>query len=576
VLVSFEDVTRRVRSAIKEGATASQAVEQRRAATAAIEKESTDRTGLRSEVVALYNGGEYWLYRYKKYTDLRIVFAPEEQIAFFGGDYDNFTYPRYDLDVAFFRAYENDRPVHLDHYFKWSAHGPDERELVFVPGNPGSTARLLTVAQIQFQRDYGNPIQIRSWTARRDALVDFSKRSEEAARAANEQRRSLDNSLKRINGQQDGLLHQTILDTKAADERALKAAVASNPEWQREFGSAWDEIEQAYRSYPPYAKRITFSTLGISRLGGLATTFIRYSDELRKPDEGRLREYRGSQLESLRFQMLSRAPIERDLEEALLAAWFGEAQKALGPDDPFVRAALSGASSPSDAARLVVQRSRLADPAFRKELVDGGPETIARSEDPMLALARRVEPIIRDLRAWQERTVLGVETSAGDRIARARFAVYGRSTYPDATFSPRIGYGTAVGYEHDTTLVPFKTTFYGLYERAQGFGNRAPFELPARYLSRRDRLDLSIPLNFVYTADTIGGNSGSPVINRNGEVVGLHFDSNIQKLANRYAYIADSEGSRGIAVHSAGILEALRHVYETGPLVEEILAGGRK
>jgi peptidase S46-like protein len=573
VLVSYENVTERIQSVVQDGATATEAVDQRRVATAAIERESTAQTGLRSDVVALYNGGEYWLYRFKKYTDLRIVFSPEEQIGFFGGNYDNFTYPRYDLDVAFFRVYENNQPVHTD-YFKWSDHGADEGELVFISGNPGSTARLLTLTQIQFQRDYSNPVQMLAWTTRRDALVEYAKRSPEAARSATELRRSLDNSMKRLAGQQNGLLHQGIIEKKQLEERSLRAAVTANPQMQRAYGSAWDEIASAYLQYPTYVNALMFSTLGVSRLGGLASTFVRYAEEIQKPDAQRYREFRDSNLESLKFQLLSPAPIDTPLEEALLTAWFFEAQKILGNEDPFVSGALGGLR-PADAARTAVGRSELVSPAVRKRLLDGGPDAILKSDDSLLALARRVEPAIRNLRAWQERTILSVEASAGDKIARARFAVYGRSTYPDATFTPRIGYGIATGYESLTTKVPFKTTFYGLYERAETLNYKSPFDLPERYLLRQAKLNLATPLNFVYTADSIGGNSGSPVINRNAEIVGLHFDSNIQKLANRYAYVDDSEGSRGVAVHSSAIIEALAKLYDAQPLADEILARTR-
>jgi hypothetical protein len=569
VLVSYENVTARVQAAVPHGASPSEATDQRRAATAAIERESTAQTGLRSEVVTLYNGGEYWLYRFKKYTDLRIVFSPEEQIGFFGGDYDNFTYPRYDLDVAFFRVYENSQPVHTD-YFKWSDHGADEGELVFISGNPGSTARLLTLTQILFQRDHLNPLQMQVWTTRRDALAEYAKGGPEAARSATELRRGLENAMKRLAGQQNGLLHQGIVEKKGAEERKLRAAVAASPEWERSYGSAWDDLDRAYMPYPTFIARLMFSTLGASRLGGLATTFVRYAEEVNKPDAQRYREYRDSQLESLKFQLLSPAPIDTALEEAVLGGWFAQAQRVLGDGDPFVRGALNGLGA-AEAARQAVRRSQLADPAFRKQMVDRGPDAIAGSDDALLVLARRVEPTLRDLRSWQERAIQSVEASAGDRIARARFAAYGRSTYPDATFTPRIGYGTALGYEAGTTKVPFKTTFYGLYERAEALGYQPPFDIPERYLLRQSKLNLATPLNFVYTADSIGGNSGSPVINRNAEIVGIHFDSNIPKLANRYAYVDDSEGSRAVAVHSSAIIEALRTLYDAQPLADEIL-----
>ena len=526
---------------------------------------------MRSEVVSLYSGGEYWLSRFKKYTDVRLVFAPEEQIAFFGGDPDNFTYPRYNLDVTFLRAYENNRPARTEHYFKWSAAGPKEGEFVVLSGNPGSTSRLLTMSQIKYQRDVGNPLQMRVWTSRRDALARYAKTGEEAARRASSARRSLENSIKRLVGQQEGLQNARMFAKKEAEERALREAVARRPEWQRDYAPAWERIEAAYAQLPAMSKRLAFSTLTPSRLGSLASTFVRYAEETRKPNQQRYDEFRDTKLESLRFTMLSPAPVYADMEEAVLAAWLAEAQDALGADDPFVKAALNN-STPAAVAKSVVAGTKLADVAFRKSLLEGGPEAIAKSDDPLLALARRVEPVIRELRAWQEEKIQSVEASAGQQLAQARFAVYGKSVYPDATFSLRLSYGTVAGYEEDTTLVPYRTTFYGLYDRAAGFDERPPYNLPARWRGGRDRLDLATPFNFVYTADTIGGNSGSPVINRGAEIVGLNFDSNIQKLPNRYWYVEEGEGGRAVAVHSASVIEALRKLYGAQKLVEEILA----
>ena len=571
VLVSYDDVTRRVQGAAKAGASDREANEQRKAEIAAVEKESTEKTSLRSEVVSLYSGGEYWLYRFKKYTDVRLVFAPEEQIAFFGGDPDNFTYPRYNLDVTFLRAYENNRPARTEHYFKWSAAGPKEGEFVVLSGNPGSTSRLLTMSQIKYQRDVGNPLQMRVWTSRRDALARYAKTGEEAARRASSARRSLENSIKRLVGQQEGLQNARMFAKKEAEERALREAVARRPEWQRDYAPAWERIEAAYAQLPAMSKRLAFSTLTPSRLGSLASTFVRYAEETRKPNQQRYDEFRDTKLESLRFTMLSPAPVYADMEEAVLAAWLAEAQDALGADDPFVKAALNN-STPAAVAKSVVAGTKLADVAFRKSLLEGGPEAIAKSDDPLLALARRVEPVIRELRAWQEEKIQSVEASAGQQLAQARFAVYGKSVYPDATFSLRLSYGTVAGYEEDTTLVPYRTTFYGLYDRAAGFDERPPYNLPARWRGGRDRLDLATPFNFVYTADTIGGNSGSPVINRGAEIVGLNFDSNIQKLPNRYWYVEEGEGGRAVAVHSASVIEALRKLYGAQKLVEEILA----
>lgn len=570
VLVSYEDVTRRVQGAVKPGATDNEASEQRRAEIAAIEKESTAKTNLKSDVVTLYSGGEYWLYRFKKYTDVRLVFAPEEQIAFFGGDYDNFTYPRYNLDVSFFRVYENDQPAKTPHYLKWSATGPKDGEFVVVSGVPGSTNRLLTTAQLHYHRDMGNPVQMQVWTTRRDALNRYAKTSAEAARRASGSQRSLENSIKRLTSQQAGLLNPRLMAKKEEQERALRAEIARRPEQQKMYGQAWEQIAAAYKQMPAMAKRIAFSTLAPSRLGNIASQLVRYSEEITKPNDKRLDEYRDSKLESLKFSLLSHAPVYTDMEEAILAAWFEEAQKTLGPNDPFVKAALAGAT-PAEAARKAVSNTQLTDPARRKALLEGGAAQIAKSDDSMIELARRIEPVYRELRAWEEEKIKNVEASAGQKIAQARFAVYGKTMPPDATSSLRLSYGVVSGYEEDTTLVPYKTTYYGLYDRAESFNEKPPYDLPERYKTGKAKLELSTPFNFVYTADTIGGNSGSPVVNRNLELVGLNFDSNIQKLPNRYVYVDEAEGGRAVGVHSAAVIEALRKLYDAQKLVEELL-----
>ena len=573
VLVSYEDVTARVQGAVKPNASDKEANEQRKAAMAAIEKESTDQTKLKSDVVTLYSGGEYWVYRYKKYTDVRLVFAPEEQIAFFGGDYDNFTYPRYNLDVTFLRVYENNQPAKTEHFFKWSARGPADGEFVVLSGNPGSTNRLLTNAQLQYQRDLGNPLQMQVWSSRRAALNRYAATGAEQARRARATQRSLENSIKRLESQQAGLLNARLYGKKEAEEKALRAAIAARPEWQQAYGPAWDQVATAYAALPKYAKRISFTTIATpSRLGLLASTLVRYAEEIRKPNDQRYDEFRDARLDALKVNLFSPAPIYPDLEEAALAAWLEEAQKTLGNEDPFIRAALAGAT-PAEVARQVVTGTKLTDVAVRKSLFEGGADAITKSDDPLIALARRIEPVYRELRAWNEENILSVDASAGQRIAKARFAAYGKTVSPDATFTLRLSYGRALGYSEDTTLVPFKTTFYGLYDRAESFGERPPYDLPARYREGRAKLDLSTPFNFVYTADTIGGNSGSPVINRNAEVVGLNFDSNIQKLPNRYVYVDEEEGGRAVAVHSMAIIEALRKLYGAEKLAEEITSG---
>lgn len=570
ILDSYDDVTGRVQSAAKVGMTDKAAADQRKAVSAEIEKDCVAKTGLKCEVVSFYSGGEYWLYRFKKYTDIRIVFAPEEQISFFGGDYDNFTYPRYDLDIAFLRAYENGKPAATQNFFKFSETGAGDGEFVVLPGNPGSTARLLTVAQLAYQRDVGNPLQKKSWETRLAANEAYAKLGAEQERQANPNIRSLRNSLKRLAGQQQGLLNPRQFGKKEAEEKALRDALGKRPDLNKQYAPAWNDLGKAYRSLPKMADRITFSTLEWSRLGKIAQQIVRYGGEIQKPNDRRLDDYRDSRLESLKLTMLSPATIYPDLEAAILTAWLNEGVKTLGRNDPFVKAAI-GDAEVSEVVNRAVKETKLYDVAFRKILLEGGADAVARSTDPMVALARRVEPVWREMKDWNEANVLNVEASAGERISKARFAVYGKTIAPDANFNLRIAYGRVKGYEEDTTLVPAWTTFYGLFDRGLSFHEMPPYDIPRRFKDKRDSFDLSTPLDFVYTADTIGGMSGSPVVNRNAEFVGINFDSNIQKLSNRYWYVEEEEGGRAVGVHSAGILEALRKVYATNELVAELV-----
>lgn len=567
VLFSYDNVTDRVLNAAKSGANDAEMAAKRSTEIAAIEKDCP--AGLRCEVISFYSGGEYWLYRFKRYTDIRLVMAPEEQAAFFGGDYDNFTFPRHDLDFTFLRAYENDKPAETPNYFKWSETGAAEGEFIVVSGYPGSTARLLTVAQLAYQRDIGNPLQEKVWTTRRKALENYAKLGAEQQRQANPGMRSFANSLKRLAGQQEGLLNPRNFAKKEAEEKDLRSKLAQKPELDRQYAPAWENIASAYKQLPPMANRLAFSNIGASRLAIIAQQIVTYHVETAKPNDKRYPEFRDTRLEAFKSSLLSPAPIYTEMEEAALTDWLTEGRKVLGPSDPFIKAAL-GDAEPTEVVRRAIRETKLTDPAARKALIDGPASGVASSTDPMITLARRVEPIIRELREWNEKTILNVEAANGTKIAQARFAVYGKTMPPDANSQLRIEYGIVKGYDEDTTLVPYKTTFFGLYDRAFGFGEKDPFHLPQSIKDARTKVDLSTPLNFVYTADTIGGNSGSPVINRNGEIVGLNFDSNLQKLSNRYWYIEEEEGSRAVGVHTAGILEALRKIYNAEGLAKEL------
>ncbi len=569
VLESYENVTDRVHKAASTGTNDADAAAKRTAEIANIEKDCSATTGLKCDVVSLYSGGEYWLYRNKRYTDVRLVFVTEEQAAFFGGDYDNFTYPRYDLDFAFLRVYENGQPAKTPNYLKWSETGAKDGEFIVVSGYPGSTARLLTVAQLKYQRDVGNPAQKKIWSTLYRSLENYSKLGPEQLRQASPGMRSFANSLKRLDGQQEGLLNPRQFATKEAEEKDLRTKLAARPELEKQYAPAWDNIAKAYAQLPAMSDRSSFSVLAVTRLGIIASQIVNWQIEKAKPNDKRYPEYTDARLEALKRSILSSAPIYREMEEAQLLAWFEEARKTLGNNDPFIKAAFGDAET-AEVVRRAVRETKLTDVAYRQSLLDGPASAVASSTDPMITLARRVEPIVRELRVWNEKNVSDVVAAAGPKIAEARFAIYGKTMPPDANSNLRISYGAVKGYDEDTTLVPFKTTFFGLYDRNISFGDKYPFDLPKRLLDSRTKLDLSTPLNFVYTADTIGGNSGSPVVNRNGEVVGLNFDSNLQKLSNRYWYIDEKEGSRAVGVHSAGIIEALRKIYDANELVGEL------
>ena len=567
VLTSYEEVTARVVAAAQRAANPEAALAARRAEIARIEKESLDRTGLRSDVVSLYQGAQYWLYRYRKYTDVRLVFAPEQQMAFFGGDLDNFTYPRYDLDFALVRAYENDSPVRTQHFLKWNAKGVAEDELVFVSGHPGSTDRTDTVAELETQRDVIYPYSIQVVKRRLIALREYAARGSEQARQASDLIFGLENAQKAQTGEYNGLLDPKIMSKKMADERALRDAANRNPEWRKLYGSAWDDIARAEMANRRLYKLQRFAQLRGSSLAGLGVTIVRYVKELKKPDPDRLNGFHESQLQSLMLSLLSPAPVYPELEEVLLADALQESLEELGPNDPFVKTVLAGRSS-KDAAAALIRGTKLADPAVRKQLTDGGEAAVMASTDPLIVAGRGIDPILRDITTRIEREVTSVEAVAREKIGQARFAVYGTTVYPDATFTLRLSYGKAAGYPMNGTRAPYKTTFAGLYDRSASFEGKPPFDLTPRFVEGRTKLELATPLDMVTTNDIIGGNSGSPIVNRAGELVGLIFDGNIESLVGRFVY--DDTANRAVAVHSAAIVHALRTVYGASALADEL------
>jgi hypothetical protein len=567
VLVSTENVTDRVNTAVKAAKTTEEEFAKRKAVIADIERESTEKTGLRSDVVTLYAGGEYWLYRYKKYTDVRLVFAVEQQTAFYGGDPDNFTYPRYDLDMALFRVYENGKPIDSKDYLKWNPKGAADGDLVFVSGNPGGTERLVTYEYLVSLRDDLYPYIIESLKNRISVLKDYSARGPEQSRQATTLIFGLENSRKVLEGRRDGLQDKNLMDKKRKEDEDFRSKVDANPEWKKEYGDAWKMEDEALQKQRTRIKEQVFRNTD-SQLSALAIQIVTYVAETKKPDGERLPGFHDSQLDSLRHRLFSPAPIYPEFEIARMTGALTLDVKELGPNDPFLKAVLDG-RSPKDAAEYLVKGTKVADPAFRKSLIDGGQAAVDASTDPFIVMARRVDPIRREQIKWFEDNVDSVDQRAGELLGKARFAVYGKNTYPDATFTLRLSYGQALGYPMNGTIAPYKTTFYGLYDRAASFDYKPPFDLPKRYTDGRDKLDLSTPFNFVTTNDIIGGNSGSPVVDRNGEIVGLIFDGNIESLVGDFVY--DSYQNRAVAVHTAAMTEALKKLYGAQKLVDELM-----
>ncbi|WP_080507847.1 S46 family peptidase [Bryobacter aggregatus] len=566
VLLKIENVTEKVKSAVPAGKDAAAANALRRAEMSAIEKACSTSTGHRCNVVTLFSGGQYHLYEYQKYTDIRLVFAPEKDIAFFGGDADNFTYPRYDLDIAFFRVYENGKPLRPIAYFPFSKEGVKNGELAFVSGNPGSTGRLLTYAEMEFQRDVQLKLTLERIRSLIAVLKDYSKRGPEEARVALEEIFGEENSLKAFTGFMSGLTNPSFMAKKKAEEDAMRAAIAKDPEKEKLYGSAWTEIEKINADFARfYQNYVLFETTPTrdSVLMTIGRRVYRYANEKAKPNGERLREYSDAGLESLEQEMYSTAPISPSLEEAVIAEYLRFALAKLGPENPTLKEILGG-KSPEAVAKEAVATTKLLDVAERKRIANS--RTVANTEpDGILRIIRALEPEARRYRQMYEDRVMARQAIESARIAQAQYAL-GGNVYPDATFTLRLSFGTVKGYRNAKgEAVNWSTDFAGLYKHATG---QDPFALPQRWLEAKKSLALKTPFNFVTTADTHGGNSGSPTLNTKGEVIGILFDGNIEGLPNRYLYT--DEQARSVHVASQGILEALRKVYRAQTLLEEL------
>jgi hypothetical protein len=521
----------------------------------------------------LYQGGQYNLYRYKKYTDVRLVFAPEFQAAFFGGDPDNFNFPRFNIDMALVRVYENDQPVHPASYLKWSTTGAKEGELAFVTGNPGGTSRLDTVAHLQELRDSSIPVVLRLLERRETMLKKYMAMGEEQTRRAQNDLNSIQNSLKVYRGRLAGLKDKALLDRKQREEDALRKSIAADPNRQKMYGDAWDAIAKAHRDYPSYIKeRRIFDLAGgfNTVLFDYARTLVRLTAENEKPNSERLPEYTDARRASLELGLYSPAPIFDDFEKLKLADSLAFMLELLGADNPLAKQIMNGKTPEARAAELI-DGTKLKDVAYRKELAAGGPKAIEASNDPMIVLARTIDPKARELRKRFENEVTGVERANYAKIARARFETEGSKLYPDATFTLRLSYGTVKGYmENGKRVAPF-TTLGGLYERSAQFKAEFPYNLPPRWLEKKSAVNPATQFNFVTTNDIIGGNSGSPTINKNAELIGLIFDGNIQSLVGDYIY--DESVNRAISVDVRAMTEVLRKVFDANEIADELTKG---
>jgi hypothetical protein len=576
-LQDIVDVTDRVEAATAGIADPAAAEAARNAEIAAIERESLAKTGLTSEVVTLYGGGRYHLYRYKRFTDVRIVFAPGGPAADFGGDEDNFEFPRYCLDVSLLRVYDHGKPYHPEHYLKMAADGVAKGDPVFVIGHPGRTQRLDTVADLEFLRDVQYPRQMRSARTREVELLIYSNRGEREARLARRELLGVQNWRKGTGSKLRALEDPRIFAQIVAREKAFRDAVAANPKLQREVGNAWDEIAAARKVNTAIYDRYQLveggrrSSLGGSDLFRIARTIVRFPVEHAKPDGERLEEYRESNLPNLELALYSRAPIVNELEIGRLESHLALSAEILGGEDPAVRIMLGG-KSPAERARELVEGSKLADPAGRRALMDGGRAAVEASTDPKIPLAQGRDAPARAVRSRYENEVEAVLHDAYARLAKARFVVYGEDVYPDATGTLRLATGRVQGFDLEGTPVGPFTDFAGLFRRQSERGPLPPFYLPENWLGAENRLDLSTPLNFTSTNDIIGGNSGSPVVNRNGEWVGVIFDGNRYSFVWDVLYPENGEG-RAVSVDGRGLVEALRKVYGADALALEVSTG---
>ena len=573
VLMSIEDVTDRVTGAVNSGMSAAEANAARGAMIRTIESESNAATGLRSDVVTLYQGGMFNLYRYKRYNDIRVVFVPEFQAAFFGGDPDNFNFPRFNIDMALVRVYDNGQPLKVDNYFKWSKKGAREGDLVFVTGHPGSTSRLDTVAHLESLHDTSIPLLLRMLRSRQQALKTYMAQGEEQTRRAENELNSVENSIKVYKGQLEGLSDPSVMTKKRKAEQAFRNSIAADPNKQKQYGDAWVAIAKGRKDLAMYERdrRFLDASAGFyTPLFSYARTIVRLADEREKPNDKRLPEYTDARRPGLEAALYSTNPIYDDLEKIKLASSLALLQSEYGANSDMAKKVLKGKTPEARAAELI-DGTKLKDVAYRRQLVEGGKKAVDDSNDPMIELAKSIDKEARAVRKRYEEEVIAVERTNYAKIARALFEEEGTKLYPDATFTLRLSYGAVKGYRENGKWVPPFTTLGGLYARSTKFHHAFPYNLPPRWNAKRRLVNMATPFNFVSTNDITGGNSGSPTINKNRELVGLIFDGNIQSIVGDFEY--DESINRSISVDARAMLEVLRKIFGANEVAAELMRG---
>jgi hypothetical protein len=568
VLVDYNDVTSDIAAAIANLDDAdANAARKARLTDLESECEKSAEGELSCEAVSLYNGGQYFIYKYKRYDDVRLVFAPELDIAAFGGDPDNFNFPRWCLDMSFLRAYEDGKPASTPNYLKWREAGPQKDDPVFITGHPGSTDRQLTMSQLRMLRDVSYPLWLLRYSEWRGRMLAWADTSPEAARIVQQRILIFENGIKVRRNLLKALHNDEMMQRKAAQENELRKAIAANPKWQASYGEAWDLIDTAIEAHRNMYEEHLFIEDAAGLQGDLfnyARTIVRGTAERELPNNQRIRDYTDAALPQVEQGLLAERPVDKGYEKLRMAFSLDKMREWLGPDSKYVHLVL-GNESPDALADKLVDGSRLDDSAYREELWTGGVEAVAASNDPMIALALAVDEPARALRKRYEDEVEAPRTRGEEMIADARFQVYGTDTYPDATFTLRVTYGAVEGWQERGEMVDPFTRTSRLFERATG---QRPFMVPDSWQQAREDLDPETAFNFVATTDITGGNSGSPIVAADGVLVGLAFDGNIHSIAGNYWF--DPEINRTVGVNTAIILEALRTVYGADHLVNEL------